>query len=132
MSLNNASINVDGTVSTTGGTATTMKVQSNFNDAKGYLEDGASFEDLTRLIFNVKEPRVQSSAPNGYTQKRATAIIHKPLALDNGKYTINSMKIELSVDKETTDAEVDSLRVLGAQLIHDPDFQDFWRKLLLA
>jgi hypothetical protein len=54
------------------------------------------------------------------------------LALDNGNRTVNTFTLSLSVDPETTDAEIESMLVLAAQLLHDSDFSDFWKKQSLA
>jgi len=127
MSITSASVLVDGTVATTGGTATTMLSKGNTLDQhKVILDDGSEFIAATTIDFAVKEPKVSTSAPNGYTQRRRTVKILSPLALDNGNTTVNSMKIELSCDHEMTAAEITSLKVLAAQLIHDSDFDEFW------
>lgn len=127
MSILNASVNVDGTVATTGGTATTfISKGTDLGSHDAILNDGSEFAAQTKVSFVTKDPKVQTSAPNGYTQHRCTAKVLRPLLLDNGNYTMNSVTITFSVDHETTDTEIGSLRVLAAQLIHDSDFDDFW------
>ncbi len=127
MSILNASVNVDGTVATTGGTATTMVSKgTDLEKHDVILNDGSEFAAQTKISFSIKDPKVSSSAPNGYTQHRMNVKVLRPLLLDNGNYTVNSVTISFGVDHETTDAEIGSLRVLAAQLIHDSDFDDFW------
>jgi len=122
-----ASVNVDGTVATTGGTATSFKSLGNtINQHNLVLDDGSEFEARTLLEASVKTPKVSASAPNGYTQARNTMLLKVPLALDNGLVTVNTVKIEIASDIEMTDAERLSMRVLAAQLIHDSEFVDFW------
>jgi hypothetical protein len=127
-----ASVLVDGTVATTGGTATSFKSQgSDKSSHELVLDDSAEFEALTFLDCSIKKPKVSATAPNGYTQRRCTMLLKVPLALDNGSVTINTVKIEIATDVEMTAAEKLSMRVLAAQLIHDSEFVDFWDTQLL-
>lgn len=128
MSISSASILVDGTVATTGGTATSLKTKGqDLGQMLALLDDSSEYIDQTTMLFSVTDPKVKADAPNGYTQARASAVVHVPLALDNGNYTKNSIKLELSCDHETTAAEVQSMLVLAAQILHDSDFSDFWK-----
>lgn len=129
MALTSASINVDGTVATTGGTVTALtKLGGSLDTHDAILADGAAFAARTQIGFTAKPPKVSSTAPAGYTQARTSAKVMKPKILANAARTINSLKIELSVDPETTAAEVQTLLVLGAQLLADSDFADFWKQ----
>lgn len=133
MSISTSSVLVGGTVATTGGTATTMIEKGNtLDNQKVILDDSAEFINATLIDFSVRDPKVNSGAPNGYTQARSSVKLSVPLALDNGNRTVNTVTIQLSVDPETTDAEVDAIRVLAAQLIHDSDFDEFWQKQSLS
>lgn len=129
MTISNLSVNIDGTVATTGGTATPVISKGTLLDQHNViLDDSSEFIAQTSMSFANKDPKVSLSAPNGYTQARRSVKILEPLLLDNGNYTTNSATIILSVDPETTDAEKLSLRVLAAQAIHDSDLDDFWNK----
>ncbi len=129
MAISTSSILVDGTVATTGGTATSVIQKGNTLDqVVVVLDDGSEFINQTTVTFSIKDPKVNTGAPNGYTQARSNAKITKPLALDNGNRTVNSVNIQLSVDHETTDAEIQNLLVTAAQLLVDSDFSDFWKK----
>ena len=133
MSISTSSILVDGTVATTGGTATTVITKGDtLNEHRVILDDSSEFAAQTEIRFAVKEPKVNSGAPNGYTQQRNIVSVLKPLALDNGNSTVNSAKVEIACDPETTDAEKLNLRVTLCQLIMDSDFVDFWDKQSLA
>lgn len=134
MSIKTASVLVDGTVATTGGTATTLidKGSSTKNNWVGILNDSSEFLNQTTVTFSIREPRVDSGAPNGYTQARSEVVVHVPLALDNGSYTRNTLRLSVAVDHETTDAEIESILVLGAQLLADSDFSDFFKKQALS
>lgn len=133
MSIASSSILVDGTVATTGGTATGVLTKGGtLNETKVILDDSSEFIAQTSVSFVVKDPKVSASSPNGYTQARSSVKVSVPLALDNGNQTVNTINIILSVDPETTDAEIASLLVLSAQLLADSDFSDFWKKQSLA
>jgi hypothetical protein len=129
MSLTSASINYDGTVATTGGTATGfISKGQGINNHALILDNSAEFINQQTVTFTTKDPKVNSGSPNGYTQARSAVTLKVPLALDNGDYTVNTLKIELAVDHESTDAEIESMLVTAAQLLHDSDFSDFWKK----
>jgi hypothetical protein len=135
MSLKTASVLKDGTVATTGGTATTFidkGTSPQCNSWVGILDDGSEFLAQSSATFTVKDPKVQSSAPNGYTQARSSVVLKVPLALDNGEYTLNTIKIELAVDHETTAAEIATMKVYAAQFLQDSDFTEFWTKQALG
>jgi len=133
MGIQTSSINIDGTVATTGGTATGMIAKGGtLNELVTVLDDSSEFIAQTRVRFSVVDPKVQSSAPNGYTQARSIVKVVVPLALDNGNYTTNTLELRLGVDPETSDAEIASMLVLGAQLFADSDFSDFWKKQSLS
>jgi hypothetical protein len=133
MAIETSSILYDGTVATTGGTATGVITKGGtLNQLNVILDDSSEFIDQTKVEFTVREPVVNTSAPNGYTQARSAVRMLVPLSLDNTNRTINSLKIELSVDHETTDAEIQSILVAGAQFLVDSDFSDFWKKQSLS
>jgi len=133
MGIQSSSVNIDGTVSATGGTATGVITKGNTLDQLNViLDDSSEFISETKLEFKVKSPVVQTSAPNGYTQARSSIKIFVPLALDNGNTTINTFELKLACDHETTAAEIESMLVLAAQLAADSDFSDFWKKQSLS
>lgn len=127
MSLQNSAVLVDGTVATTGGTSTTFKTKGNtLLQHDLLLDDGSPLVGRTDLSCSIKAPKVSVAAPNGYTQARNTMILKVPLLLDNGSYTVNTIKVEMAVDIETTDAERDTMRITAAQLLHASAYDDFW------
>lgn len=134
MAILNSSIAIDGTVGMTGGTATSwvLKEYVNPNGVVVLLDDSSEFIAQTTALWTHVSPKVRTGAPNGYTQQRNNVVVHKPLALDNGEFTKNGLKLELFCDHETTDAEIESLLVIGAQLFSDSDFSDFWKKQSMA
>lgn len=133
MSIKSASILVDGTVATTGGTATSFKDKGgDLVSWRSILDDGSEFLSQTQVEFSIRDPKPNSGSPNGYSQARSSVVIQKPLLLDNGEYTVNTVRLTLSVDHETTDAEIQNLLVTTAQLLVDSDYADFWKKQSLG
>lgn len=133
MSLVTSSILKDGVVATTGGTATGMIDKGGTLEKwEGILDDGSEFISQSVCSFTIKDPKVNIGSPNGYTQARSTVTLKVPLLLDNGSYTVNTLSIQLAVDHETTDAEISTMLVYGAQLLADSDFSDFWKKQSLG
>lgn len=129
MSLESMSVLKDGTVSTTGGTATTALLQN--RDQAGVtllIDDGSELLVQPKINFTARSPRESNGAPNGFTQRRAKAHLEFPVILDNGNRTINTIKLELAADVEMTDAEIESMLVYAAQVIADSDFSDFWKR----
>lgn len=128
MSLSNSSILIDGTVATTGGTATTFISKGNTLDQHNLvLDDGSSLADQTILSVTSKSPKPKVGAPSGYTQARTTFLVKVPMTVpSSGLVTINTIKIEMATDIETTDAQKLSMRVIGSQLLSDSDFVNAW------
>lgn len=133
MSLTTASVLKDGTVATTGGTATGfIHKGGNLGLWEGIFDDSSEFINQSTVTFQVKDPKSNTGSPNGYTQGRSTVVMKVPLALDNGERTVNTLKIELACDHETTDAEIQTMLVYAAQLLADSDFSEFWKKQSLG
>lgn len=133
MSIASGTVLVGGTTSSTGGTSTGFIVKGDTQgEAKVILDDGSAFIDSTQIAFTVRDPVVNSSSPNGYTQQRSSVSVLVPLALDNDNYTTNSVKVSISCDPETTDAEKDALIEMAAQLLRGSAFDDFWKKQSLG
>lgn len=133
MTIVAASVLKDGTVATTGGTATTLisKGQT-LGQHDVIINDSAAFFAQSTISFVTKDPKPSVNAPNGYTQARCSAKLSVPLALDNEKVTVNTLTIQLAYDPEATAAEIESMLVYGAQLLKDSDFSDFWKKQSLS
>lgn len=130
MSIESSSIAIGTTLGVTGGTATTMIPKgTTLTQSSCILNDGAAFKDQITLDFQTKDPKVSSNAPAGYTQGRASVVIAIPKTLANSNVTKNTIRIEMSCDSETTDAERSELREIAAQVIFDTDFDQFWNDL---
>jgi len=133
MSLSNASVLSGATITPSGGTALAFE-GTGIRGNSHTLVASADTNLLTRrsIVCTVKEPRVSPGAPNGYTQARATAVFKSPLVLDNGNTTVNTVRIEVSYDSESTAAEVDELLVVASQILSDSDFASLFGSLSLV
>lgn len=127
MAINGGAILLDGTVSASGGTSTTLLSKGeNGETHKVLLNDGAAFVSQKTIDFSVKEPRVSAASPSGYTQARCVALLKFPKILADGSRTVNTLRMEFSSDINTTDAERLTMRSAGAQLLVDSDITSFW------
>jgi len=124
MSLSNASISSGATVAPTGGSALAFAgagIRGNTHSI--YATADTDLRTRRSIVCTVKEPKVAAGAPNGYSQARTSFTLKSPLALDNGNVTVNTVRIEFSFDPETTQTEVEELRILAAQICSDADFE---------
>lgn len=126
MTIATGSIDKDATLTPSGGTAQAFNSLGP-RDGKHVVHfDGNSIFDRTSVEFSIREPKAKPDAPNGYTQARNSALLKMPLALDNGGKTVNTLGLNLSVDPETTAAEITTMLVYAAQLLVDSDLSAFW------
>jgi hypothetical protein len=56
------------------------------------------------------------------TQRRVTYFFKKPKLLANGKYTVNTAKVELAHDIECSQADIQDLADCAAQMAFSSDF----------
>lgn len=132
MSLSNAVVKSGATIAPSGGTDLTFESQgSSLGQNRIIVSADTDLRTRREIMAVVKEPRVQSSAPNGYTQARSSITFKSPLLLDNGLVTVNTLKLELSTDVETSSAEKDEMLILGAQFLTDSDFTGFFKNLII-
>lgn len=131
MSVSNASIVTAPTsITVTGGTAVAFS-SLGLADGRQTLFVAADTDQRTRrsIDVSVKPAKSSSSAPNGYTQPRATLLLKKPKVLANGKITVGTLRVEMAYDVEFTQPEIQELVDFGAQFFCDPDFLNFWKQM---
>lgn len=128
MSIRASSVAVGATYSPTGGTATSLVLLNSDASSTRAFIGTAGVTPLTRseLIFAGKPARVSAAAPGGFTQGRASVKLVVPKVLTNTNRTLNSCAFEMSVDPETTAAEVQALKLTMVNLILDADFDQLW------
>lgn len=133
MAITGASINDGGSYSPTGGSGVALSQIGGSTASQKLVSIGTGvYADLRTVDFKITTPKVANAAPNGYTQKRCEVFFRSPLALDNGGSTINTVRIQLAVDVETTDTEVSELVHTATDLLQRADFADFWKYQSLA
>jgi hypothetical protein len=93
-----------------------------------FFDGDTDFRTRRTIDFTTKAPTVQASAPNGYTQARSTALLKFPLELDNGERTVNTVRIEVAYDPESTAAEVEEMLEVAGQVVGTSAFFDFWKE----
>lgn len=133
MPLNGASVLSGATMSPTGGTAISFTSAGIRNNSVTLNCDAdTDFRTRRQITCSISEPKVATSAPNGYTQARSVALIKLPKTLANGKVTVNTLRIEFARDVETSAADITEAKVIGAQVLNDPDFDALFEDLSLA
>lgn len=65
-------------------------------------------------------------APNGYTQQRVNVYMKFPKLLANGNYTVNTVRVELAYDSESSAADIALMREMLAHLGSDADFDGLY------
>lgn len=113
-------------VAATGGTDVTL-VSLGIQGNKNTLAFSTDTNLATRRLaeFSVKAPQVQASAVGGYTQARNTILVKFPKTLANGNITINTAKVEVAYDPQTTQAEVESYCEQISQMVGTTAFMSF-------
>lgn len=127
MAIKNLDLRVGGTLSSTGGTLTSVQSKgTTLNTTRVIVDDGDSLADQSEIRFSVKEPRADESAPNGYTQARCNFTLYRPVTPTDGQRTLNSVSVSLSYDPHSTDAQVQELLNMAAETMVDTETQNFF------
>lgn len=130
MSLTTLTLLESATVSATGGTSMPMtSIGGSENKNTLIVDADTDLRTQRSITFTVRRPKVQASAPNGYTQGRCTALIKIPRLLANGKITVDTVSIQVSADVETTVAQKTEMLKLGAQALFDSETLAAWTAL---
>jgi len=129
MPISNAIIKMDATAigAVTGGTSETLKSLGDSLKQHDIHYGGGTSLNRNTISFESVEHQASSGAPGGTTQERSSLIVRVPLTLANDAKTTNSLRISLSVDPETTEADRLDLMLTGAQLLGNTDFAAFWK-----
>lgn len=130
MSLSTLSLLETATVSASGGTAMPMtSIGGSENKNTLVVDADTDLRTQRSISFAVRRPKVQASAPNGYTQGRCNALLKFPVTLANGNLTVDTISIQLSTDVETTVAEKTEYIKLAAQALIDSETLAAWTTL---
>lgn len=127
MPIKDSSVNIGATsISATGGVATSLE---HMYDDSGKLVTSLGTGDLlaqTKVEFSRTEMQKSATSPSGYTQPRSTLVVKRPKVLLNEQITMNTVRLTLATDVETTDAEKEDLVRVVAQMLGLPDYSRFW------
>lgn len=130
MGLSTLTLLESATVSATGGTSMPMTSIGGSENKNTLIVDADSDLRTQRSVtFSVRRPKIQASAPNGYTQGRCNALFKFPRILDNGNISVDTVSIQVSTDVETTVAEKTEMLKLAAQGLFDSETQAAWTLL---
>lgn len=133
MSLSAVSTLTGSTIAGTGGTAVNWtKMGQIGNKVSLAVTADADLRSRRSLDVTAKQPSISASAPNGYTQARVTKVYKQPLVLDNGNLTVNTVKVEVAYDVETSATEIQDLLDQGAQMCFNADLSSVDKTLSLA
>lgn len=127
MALNNSVIKAAATsLTVTGGTDVTFKIngQSVSNGVQLHNEGQADFRIRENLTAKNRPPVAQKDG--SYTKGKRQVTLVMPKLLVSGAVTYNLWRGEMEVHPETTAAEMADLKLRGAQLMCDSDFDGFW------
>lgn len=130
MAVNNSTIMVGGTVSTTGGTSTAFVLNGAQVAGGVQVVDSTSTNAITRasITFRTIKSAVVDAMTGLFTGKtKRQAQLVRPKVLASGRVAFPLIRIELETHPEQTDAEVSALMSEGAQLLSDADFTQFWK-----
>lgn len=130
MGLQNATLLVGGTVSTTGGTS--VAFVNNGSQVTGGIQvvDSANTNAVTRasLTFRTIKTAVLDLVTGLFTGKiKRQAQLVRPKVTASGRVVFPLVRIEVEFSPENTDAEISALLSEGAQLLVDTDFTSFWK-----
>lgn len=126
MPLNGASIPVGCTWTPAGGTAKTY-TNDGLTVANGvHLIDASVADYRTRpqMTAKVKQPTLDSLGV--YSKGRRSVVVTIPKVLASGKQVFPLIRIELEDHPESSAAEIATLLSIGANVLIDTDFSNFW------
>lgn len=130
MGLQNATLMVGATVSTTGGTSTAF-VPNGATVTNGVqVVDSTNTNAVTRasMTFRTIKQAVLDLITGKFTGKiKRQAQLVRPKVLADGRVTFPLIRIELEVVPDSTDAEIFALMNEGAMMLTDADFLSFWK-----
>lgn len=134
MSIQNASLQYSGTVlEPVDGTAQILATLQEGSGKHDVYFNATSLVVRNSASFSVKSPKVNASAPSGYTQARSTILLRFPVTAADSTITYSTLKIELATDISMSSAQIDTLRSLGAQMLASmSDLDEFWHDQSLA
>jgi hypothetical protein len=133
MSIANMSLLKDATAgSVTGGTA--MALSSDGVEVKNgvHLADAGEPNFLIRTNMSLRTRNPARQSDGTYTKGKRWYTIITPKIIADGTTVFNLSRHEIEIHPETTDAEIDNILYLAAQVFTDADLTSFHKNGSLA
>lgn len=133
MAISNLSLLKDATAgSVTGGTA--MALSSDGVEVKNgvHVADAGESNFLIRTNISLRTRNPTRQSDGTYTKGKRWVTVISPKILADGTTTFNLSRHEIEIHPETTDAEIDNILFLGAQVFTDADLTSFHKNGSLA
>lgn len=130
MGVQNATLMVGATVSSTGGTSTAFVTNGATVNNGIQIVDSANTNAVTRASITLKTIKqavfdMVTGLFTGKTKRQVQLV--RPKVLASGRVVFPLIRMELEVSPDSTDAEVTALLNEGAMLLTDADFLSFWK-----
>jgi hypothetical protein len=127
MSLSNAVVKSGATAMTpTGGSDVTFNPDGTTVANGIHIADVAQTDYRIRRNATIKNKVPTLLADGTYSKDKKSISFVAPKILANGNTVFNLIRIEREVHPESTAAEALDLNMIGAQLLSDADFTNFW------
>lgn len=95
-----------------------------------YVSNDTSMLTRRTLSFSSKDPKVNAGSPGGYTQARRKITLVSPRSITVGTSTVltqDKVTIEIATDVSATNAQINNLRYLAAQVLGYANFDNFFQ-----
>lgn len=127
MGMKNMSLNIDATITVTGGTPLEV-VDNGVSIANGVQLVVPSDTDYrTRRSFTAKyKPPTINPATGQYGKDKKSISYVIPLVLSDGRVVFNTLRIEREVHPFVSNQDCAEMNKVGAQLLFDADTEGFW------
>lgn len=130
MGLQNATLMVGATISSTGGTSTAFVPNGASVTNGAQVVDSTNTNAVTRASITAKTIKqavidVVTGLFIGKTKRQMQLV--RPKVLASGRVVFPLVRIELETVPDCTDAEITALLNEGAMLLSDSDFTSFWK-----
>ena len=123
-------------ISPTGGTAISLVAMGIQNGiASTFVSQDTSMLTRRTVDFSSKDPRANAASPGGMTQARRKVVLYVPRVVTVGSSSITTQEkvtLEVAFDISATGAQINNLRYLAAQLLADPELDNFYQAGSLA
>jgi hypothetical protein len=132
MSIIGSSIKTGATsASVTGGSDITFALtgQAVTNGLNVSVSEDTDYRIRRNATFKSRVPSVSNGA---YSKGKNEVVFVQPMLLDSGEVVFNNVRISLEVHPALAAASVTDLRMIGAQLLTDLDYESFWTLGALA